>query len=143
MIEAGPTHAAALATIHAAAFPPAEAWRADDFAAQLRLTGVIGLIHPEGGLIIFRVAGEEAEVLTLGVVPAARQQGVGRALLNAAINRASARGARAVFLEVAETNTPALGLYGGIGFIEVSRRPAYYPGGGHAVVLRRRDLNNQ
>lgn len=135
MIAAGPAHAAALAAIHAAAFPPGEAWREADFAAQLRLPGVAGLIHPQGGLILIRVAADEAEVLTLGVVPPARRRGIGCALLKAAMKRASVGGAKTIFLEVAETNTPALALYDSLGLTKISRRLAYYPGGGHAVIL--------
>ena len=39
--QATPAHAAALAAIHAAAFPPREAWGADAIALQLALPGSI------------------------------------------------------------------------------------------------------
>lgn len=136
MITAAPAHATILAAIHAAAFPPAQAWDERDFAAQLGFPGVTGLIHPEGGLILLRVVADEAEILTLGVVPRARRLGIGRALLGAAMALASAAGARVMFLEAAEENRPALSLYRALGFREQGRRRAYYPGGSNALTLR-------
>jgi Acetyltransferases len=53
-----------------------------------------------------------------------------------------ASGAQSLFLEVAEDNAAALGLYRSLGFVEVGRRPGYYDarsGGGkekQALVLR-------
>lgn len=52
-----------LATIHQAAFPVAEAWSGDVFGLQLVLPNVMGLLHGEDGLVLARVAGEEAEIL--------------------------------------------------------------------------------
>lgn len=135
MITAGPEHAAALAAIHAAAFPAAQAWGETDFAAQLRLPGVAGLIHPDGGMVLIRVVAEEAEVLTLGVAPAARRRGIGRSLLREALSLAAAHGAGTAFLEVAEDNAAALALYGEAGFRPLSRRSAYYPGGVDALIM--------
>jgi ribosomal-protein-alanine N-acetyltransferase len=73
-----------MAAIHAEAFPPGEAWSAEIFAAQLGLPGVFGLIDERGGMILLRVAVDEAEILTLAVAPAARRQGMGRARRRAA-----------------------------------------------------------
>ncbi len=137
MIAAGPEAAAALAAIHAACFGPGEAWSAADFASQLTLPGVFGRLDPAGGLVLARVAGAEAEILTLGVVPSVRRGGRGRALLEAALAEAAGRGARAMFLEVAAENAAALGLYAAAGFAVVGRRARYYAGGADAVVMRR------
>ncbi len=45
-----------------------------------------------------------------------RRQGVGRALVTAALQRARARGCRRIELDVQEDNEEALGLYTGVGF---------------------------
>jgi len=71
----------------------------------------------------------------LAVAPAARGQGLGRALLQAAIAWAKAQGAEAVFLEVGTDNPHALALYAGLGFAKVGMRKAYYAGR-DALVLR-------
>ncbi len=137
LIPAGSAHAAVLAAIHAAAFPPGEAWGADAMVLQLGLPGCFGLLHPEGaGLVLARVVATEAEVLTLAVLPAARRAGVGRALLRAAVAMAAARGAVELFLEVAADNGAARALYDAAGMRAVGLRRRYYPGGRDAVVLR-------
>ena len=49
----------------------------------------------------------------------------------------------ALFLEVDETNVPALALYRRLGFREVGKRPAYYDraeGGRSGALVMRRDL---
>ena len=120
-------HAAALAAIHAAAFPPGEAWGEDAIALQLALPGAFGLIDERGGMLLGRVAADEAEVLTLAVAPAVRRRGIAAALLRAAMARGQARGgATAMFLEVATGNAAALALYRREGFVEVGRRRRYY-----------------
>ncbi|MEO9191617.1 MAG: GNAT family N-acetyltransferase [Acetobacteraceae bacterium] len=135
MIPAHPSHAAALAAIHAASFPAASAWDAASFAAQLALPGVFGLIHPEGALVVGRVAADEAEILTLAVIPSARRRGLGAALVRAAMLAAGAEGAATMFLEVAASNNAGRALYAAVGFRSVGRRRRYYPDGGDAMVL--------
>ncbi len=124
-----------MAAIHAAAFPAAERWSAEAFATQLALPGGFGLIEAAGGLVLLRVAADEAEVLTLAVAPEARRRGIGRALLEAAM-AAVAQRAVTLFLEVARSNLPARSLYAAAGFVEAGSRRGYYPGGEDALVLR-------
>lgn len=136
-IAATPLHAAALAVVHAAAFPAGERWGADAMALQLALPGAFGWIDPLGGLVLARVAADEAEILSLAVAPALRGQGLGRALLEQAAATAAGCGAAAMFLEVSATNAAARRLYAAAGFAEVGRRARYYRGGADALVLRR------
>jgi [ribosomal protein S18]-alanine N-acetyltransferase len=137
MIEASPLHAAALAVVHEAAFPPGEVWDEAAFTGLLGQPGIFGLLDRRGGLVLARVALDEAEILTLAVAPAARRQGLGRALLAAALARARARGVTAMFLEVAAGNMAARTLYAAAGFERVGLRRGYYPDGADALVLRR------
>jgi ribosomal-protein-alanine N-acetyltransferase len=131
-------HAAPLAAIHAEAFPPREAWGEDAFALQLAMPGVFGLMHPRGGMIVARVAKDEAEVLTLAVTPDARRQGVAGALLAGAMAAAREQAAKTMVLEVAIGNTSARVLYERAGFFETGRRSRYYADGGDALILRAR-----
>jgi ribosomal-protein-alanine N-acetyltransferase len=131
----GPTYAAVLASLHGAAFPR-EAWGAGAFQVQLEMHGVIGLLDGRGGLALLRVTADEAEILTIGVIPAVRRQGIARALLADAISRVRAMGVRTVFLEVGVRNRAALALYEGAGFKEVGRRRNYYASGEDALILR-------
>jgi len=126
-----------LAALHAAAFPPADAWGADALSLMLGLEGGYGFMVENTGFILARAVAGEAEVLTLAVAPAARRAGTGRALLQAALDGASARGANAMFLEVSRNNTAAGALYLSAGFTEVGLRRRYYSDGADALVLRR------
>ncbi len=137
MIPATAAHAPAHAAIHAAAYPPEEAWPGAAFDSLLALPATSGLIDLRGGLILISTVAGEAEILTLAVHPAARRNGLGRHLLMAAIDGAAARGAMAMFLEVSDTNTPARLLYETSGFTPVGRRRRYYPDGSDALVMRR------
>lgn len=124
-----------MAAVHALAFPAAGRWDAAAIAAQLAQPGVFGLIEPQGGMVLAREAAGEAEILTIAVAPEARRRGVGRALMLAAAGMAAARGAQAMFLEVAETNAAARALYESLGYRPVGRRKRYYPDGADALVL--------
>ncbi len=132
---AGPLHATALAAIHERAFDTGDVWNAAIMAGQLGMPGVFALIAGTSGMIMIRRAGDEAEILTLAVVPERRQQGVGRALLTAATEAARRHGAEKLFLEVSTRNPAARGLYQAAGFVQVGRRRAYYADGSDALVL--------
>jgi [ribosomal protein S18]-alanine N-acetyltransferase len=125
-----------LAAIHATAFPPAEAWSRDVFDLQLATPNVFGLLHRAGGLILLRAAADEAEILTLAVVPTVRRGGLGHVLLLRATDMAAALGARAVFLEVSVANIAAQQLYTKAGFVQAGRRRQYYSDRSDALVLR-------
>lgn len=131
----GPAYAPVLAAIHALAFPRAR-WDAATFQQQLEMHGVIGLLDSRGGMLLLRITVDEAEILTLGTVPAMRRRGVAAGLLAEGLRRAAELGARSVFLEVDTGNAPALRLYAAAGFTEVGRRRGYYANGADALVLR-------
>ncbi|MGE3302576.1 MAG: ribosomal protein S18-alanine N-acetyltransferase [Hyphomonadaceae bacterium] len=141
ILSAGPEAAALFAALHAAAFP--EPWTDDAFVNLLRAPGAFGLVlEQEGpmGMLVGWAAADEAEILTLAVTPEARRRGYGRGLVRAAMAEAGRRGARALFLEVAADNAPALALYGVLGFRPAGLRRNYYRraagAGADALVLR-------
>lgn len=140
-----------LARLHAASFD--EPWDAASIARILAMPGAFGfLAEPEGsinihdeiaGFILVRVAADEAEILTIAVAAHHRRRGLGRLLVEAAAAAAIAAGATALFLEVADDNTPALRLYEGQGFRAVGLRPGYYrrSAGTAAARVMRLDLS--
>jgi ribosomal protein S18 acetylase RimI-like enzyme len=91
---------------------------------------------PAAGLVQLRYrwsvwrAADDCELEDLFVSADARRSGLGRTLLNAAIDRARARGCRRIKLDTAEYNEPALALYRSAGFSD----EAYE--GGRALLLR-------
>ena len=132
------THAEAMAAMHAVAMPEGETWDAAAIAGLLSLPGTLGLVDPGGGMVLARVAADEAEILALVVIPRVRRQGRGAALLEAAEAWATRGGAEAMYLEVADGNPTARALYVRSGYALVGRRRAYYRDGGDALVLRKR-----
>jgi ribosomal-protein-alanine N-acetyltransferase len=137
LVIAGPAHAEVMAALHAAAMPDGEAWSEAAIAGQLVLPGTFGLIDPAGGMVLARVAADEAEILALAVSPPARRRGSGAALLAAAEASAAGGGARTMYLEVAATNQPARALYARAGYALAGQRRAYYRDGGDALLLRK------
>lgn len=120
-----------LAELHGRCFT--DAWDRDAVAGLLATPGVFALIATTFGpapapvgFLLARVAADEAELLTVGVIADRRCRGVGSALLRAALDHVAAAGARRVYLEVEETNQPALALYRRVGFEAAGRRPGYY-----------------
>ena len=113
-----------------------EAWSVAAFQVQLEMHSVLGLLDERGGVALLRVTADEAEILTIGVLPVMRRQGIARALLDESMAQARAVGVRTVFLEVGIRNRPARGLYEAAGFEEVGRRRRYYVNGEDALILR-------
>ncbi|MCC5995301.1 MAG: GNAT family N-acetyltransferase [Oceanicaulis sp.] len=135
----GPDSAALLAALHARCFE--DHWNETEMAGLLASPGVTALMIEAGGapagLALVRVVLDEAELLTLGVLPGQRGRGCGLALLGAAERHARGAGAGRLFLEVSHVNAPAAGLYEGAGYRQVGQRARYYPDGADARVLAR------
>jgi len=136
-----PADAAAMAAVHAQAFEAP--WDAKAFADLMDGAGVFGLLAGDEaalGVILCRVVAGEMEVLTIGVAPAARRRGVGKALVVAAVGAARQAGAETAFLEVAVDNAAAAALYAGLGFRRAGVRRGYYDRGdagrADALVMR-------
>jgi ribosomal-protein-alanine N-acetyltransferase len=149
LLPAAQVHAELLAAMHRICF--AEPWNQQSMAATLGMPGVAGLIAVEGasltpslggagpaGLLLWRLAAGEAEILTLAVLPPWRRRGLGRRLMEAACAAAASGGAEAMFLEVAADNTAAAALYRDLGFAAVGVRKGYY--NGIDALTMRRDL---
>ena len=136
--------APALALLHASCF--ADAWALPAMLDVLDLAGAYGHVVacaglPLAGLALARVAADDSELLTLAVGAVWRRQGIARALIAAIAAEAGQRGARHLFLEVAEDNEAARHLYAAEGFAPIGRRRGYYTRPGapavDALTLRR------
>lgn len=120
---AEPEDAALLARLHAPSFH--SPWDEAAFADLLGQTGVFAAAG-DAGFILCRVILDEAEILTLSVLPESRGRGLAGRLTAAAADLARAAGAERMFLEVAEDNVAARALYARAGFVQTGRRKAYY-----------------
>jgi ribosomal-protein-alanine N-acetyltransferase len=134
-----------LVPLHAACFE--DAWDLEALATLLAMPGALALVAVSGhgdlsGFVMIRGAADEAEIVSLGVHPAARRRGLGRRLMAKAIAAALDRGVRRMFLEVAADNSAAQRLYLREGFAKVGERPNYYhkTGGDVAALVMARDI---
>ena len=114
---------AALAAIHAEAFEAP--WDEASLKSLLSSPGVFGVAEADG-FILIRVVADEAEILTVAVRPSARRQGLANRLLEQGLVQALALGTQTVFLEVAQSNVAAQGLYHQAGFEKSGLRRGYY-----------------
>ena len=78
------------------------------------------------GFLIAQGILDEWEIENIAISRPARRRGLGTRLLGEFLDQARARGARAVFLEVRESNRAACALYEKWSFEESGRRPRYY-----------------
>ena len=118
----------AIASLHAVCFE--DPWHTELLGRILSAHGTFGLFsRPRGkvvGFVLCRSSGQEGEILSLAVAPGLRRNGLGGALLEAAMTQALKQDIEALFLEVAEDNEAARRLYQKFGFATVGRRPNYY-----------------
>jgi ribosomal-protein-alanine acetyltransferase len=96
--------------------------------------------HEITGFLMARQAADEAEILNIAVRRAQRRTGVASALFLAALGELHVRKATRLFLEVRESNTPAIAFYRKHGFRQVGKRPAYYRHPDEAALLFERKL---
>jgi ribosomal-protein-alanine N-acetyltransferase len=83
---------------------------------------------------------DELHLLNIAVARSQQNQGMARAMLALLYARCQARQASMLWLEVRPSNERAHALYRREGFVEVGRRPDYYPapdGREDALVMRR------
>ncbi|HCG8431749.1 TPA: ribosomal protein S18-alanine N-acetyltransferase [Vibrio parahaemolyticus] len=69
----------------------------------------------------------EVTLLNIAVAPALQGKGYGQKLLGAFLNHCEQAKADSAWLEVRESNRPAIHIYEQAGFNEVDRRYDYYP----------------
>jgi ribosomal-protein-alanine N-acetyltransferase len=132
---AGDDDIRAIVALERAAFGD-DAWSLELVDAEL-LHGSAAVVDADG-LVLGWVAvrgDEPADLTRVAVHPDARRQGLGRALVTAAVDLARMNGADRMLLELAATNGPAVQLYRSAGFVEISRRRGYYRPGVDALVM--------
>lgn len=112
-----------LENLHKACFPH-KPWTAQDFA-DLKKSGC-EIIASQNGFAVWRVVADEAEIITIGVHPDARKNGIASAMLTLIEDDVKKHGGNKIFLEVAENNTAARALYEVNGYKQIGTRPKYY-----------------
>lgn len=131
-----------ISLLHRECFPE-DPWDAEAIEQIMGTPGFFGRVGwAKTAPVAFALAlalGEEAEIVSLGVLPDHRRCGIGSAILKAVCDAARLRGAERVVLEMASDNDAARALYAGRGFTVVGRRRNYYRRAGwvvDALILR-------
>ncbi|AQS86018.1 ribosomal-protein-alanine N-acetyltransferase [Acetobacter aceti] len=139
--EKGSVFSPVFATLHATAFAETARWTEDAFTQLFATPGTEALLasveEEPVGFILVRSVLDEAEILTLAVVPEWRRHGIARKLLQRLEQELDQKQVRKLFLEVSTTNTPAKKLYTSTGFITAGIRKRYYEDGSDAIVMAR------
>jgi ribosomal-protein-alanine N-acetyltransferase len=123
-----------------------EAWTASGYRTELadiERRHYLAAVSAQGELLGWGgvlVIADSAEIVTVGVVQAARRRGIARLLLHGLLAEARRRGAVEAFLEVRVDNDAARALYLREGFTQVGVRPGYYDGGRVDAVVMRSEL---
>lgn len=86
---------------------------------------------------VFAPGGAEADVLTVGVVPQHRGQGIARELMAGITKWAIDQGSIAMMLEVKTDNVAAISMYESLGYSKLNVRKDYFGSGLDALVMRK------
>lgn len=144
LARAGTDDARELAAIHGASFH--RGWDVQDFEAMLVDRSILAHVlrrragAPVGAFVVSRLAADEAEILTIAVLPRLRGRGFAGRLLDDHAKDLMRAGIANLFLEVEAENAPALKLYQRRGFAIIGRRKGYYrtaSGTADAVMMRK------
>ncbi len=103
----------------------AEAWSEESFRYRIGRAGFVSMVALEGAEVIGYIAGsvilDEQYLDSLAVRADCRGRGIATALMKEAFDPG-----KSVFLEVRESNLPAISLYKKLGFTEYTIRRNYY-----------------
>ena len=102
-----------------------EIWR-EELSSAFGLYMVLAEGGDLSGHVGLKLIFDEVHVMTLAVRPERRRQGLGQALVEAALADPASTSARRVYLEVRPSNLAARALYSSLGFTETGVRPRYY-----------------
>ena len=123
-------------------FPPGIAYSRPELKAYVRHRQSFTLVAYDSqdskiaGFIV-ALSAPTGHIITIDVPSTARRSGVGSMLLQAAEDRLQAAGSKAVGLETAVDNLPALSFYKRHGYSVIRTWPRYYSTGVDALVLKK------
>ena len=119
IIDLNNTHAGVISILHQQCF--FDYWSDKSISEIINMPGTSGFLvgfnmELPQGFILFSIAFDEVEILSIGVVPSVRKKGLGTKLIQATIEMGKKSGGKKLFLEVASNNSAARIFYEKIGF---------------------------
>lgn len=122
------THVSQVARLEGICFQ--DPWSERSIASELENPLSLWLVAMEEDRLLGYVGSQtvldETDMMNVAVDPAARRQGVARALIQALTAQLKQRGSRKLSLEVRASNLGAIRLYESLGFVRLGCRPGYY-----------------
>jgi ribosomal-protein-alanine N-acetyltransferase len=86
---------------------------------------------------------DELKINNIAISEDRRRRGLGRWLFLNVLREALTRGCKSATLEVRPSNAAAIRLYRAHGFVEVGRRPNYYPSEGEDAIVMGAELHRR
>lgn len=83
---------------------------------------------------------ETADLYNIAVKEEYRRKGIARKLLSECLRQCQGMGVNGIFLEVRESNIPALNFYDKMGFIKIGKRKGYYSNPSEDAVIMKKTL---
>jgi ribosomal-protein-alanine N-acetyltransferase len=119
-------------------------WSRRAFVSELTENAYAHYLAAKSGSRLLGYAGmwlvlDEAHITNVAVHPNARRQGVGRLLMETAVQLTEEHGCRTVTLEVRRTNQVAQSLYRSLGFQVMGVRKGYYTDNGEDALIMVRE----
>lgn len=102
---------------------------------EIPILGLFGEQDTLVGYVSIRLLGVEAEIYNIAIKNEMRGRAFGSVLMSTALALAKRSNVETVFLEVRESNIPALALYKKMGFFQTGVRKSYYPDGENALLM--------
>ena len=118
-----------------------DAWSYEALASSFLSDRFKGFLIEEDGEIIATVSYDlgidEADVLNLVVKKSERKKGLATSLLERVFEEVKKIELKRLFLEVRESNLPAINTYKKVGFIEIAKRKNYYQDKETAIIMKK------
>lgn len=118
-------------------------WTRADFETYLDREEGLFLTAEEDGQVLGYIGvilvAPEGDITNVSVREESKGQGIGRALVEALLERTKERGIETLFLEVRKSNVPAIRLYTKQGFEEIGVRKNYYEAPVEDALIMRRE----
>lgn len=125
----------------------AEPWPEESFRAELGSAIshaiVLECANEIAGFMIYWLVADECEIANVTVKEGHRRRGLGRRLLNYALQQARQNRCTAAYLEVRRSNLAAQRLYTSLGFAVRGVRPGYYVRDGEDAVVMWKNLKSE
>ena len=126
--EMNATHVHQVAELEKICF--ADPWSENSVASELDNKWALWLVALEEDRVVGYIGSQtsidETDVMNVAVHSDCRRRGIAEGLIETLVAELKKRGSHALMLEVRASNTPAITLYGKLGFRQVGCRKNYY-----------------